>query len=254
MRRSGRRRRRPPQRTPHVQSQRRTQYLRRSRARRVLQTASPRRRRGRSTSPWTARGTTWDSECGFPPAARSTLAWRSPQRQGGNGVFGWANKDMTFDWRDWPACPTGTISVSWRTNTVADYIDMGTPDLDLAKNHGAKILMWHGLADQLDPVSIRTSTTTAKCSTTTAAPTTCRRGSAFSSRPASPIAAGGAGTAAAKSVQHDGELGRERCRAGLDPLFRRWPHPSALPVSTDGHLRRRRRSESREQLPMRRKH
>ena len=33
------------------------------------------------------------------------------------------------------------------TNTFADHIDMGTPDLGPAKDHGAKILMWHGLAD-----------------------------------------------------------------------------------------------------------
>lgn len=37
------------------------------------------------------------------------------------------------------------------SNTFADYIDMGTPDLSLVREHGAKIIMWHGLADNQIP-------------------------------------------------------------------------------------------------------
>jgi tannase/feruloyl esterase len=37
------------------------------------------------------------------------------------------------------------------TNTVGQYVDMGSTNLNLAKNNGAKILMWHGLADQSIP-------------------------------------------------------------------------------------------------------
>ena len=73
-----------------------------------------------------------------------------PTGTGGNGVFGWANKDMTFDWRTGPQSNFDDL-MQLATNTVADYINMSTPNLDLARNHGAKILMWHGLADQLIP-------------------------------------------------------------------------------------------------------
>jgi feruloyl esterase len=66
--------------------------------------------------------------------------------QGGNGVFAWANKDLNFDWRTGPRSNWDDL-VQQATNTFADYINMSSPDLSLAKNHGAKILMWHGLAD-----------------------------------------------------------------------------------------------------------
>lgn len=65
---------------------------------------------------------------------------------GGNGVFAWAKKDMTFDWRTGPRSNWDDLT-QLATKTVAQYINMGHPDLDRAKNSGAKILMWHGLAD-----------------------------------------------------------------------------------------------------------
>jgi Tannase and feruloyl esterase len=70
--------------------------------------------------------------------------------QGGNGIFAWANKDLNFDWRTGPRSDWDDL-VQLATNTFADYIDMGTPDLTLAKDHGAKVLMWHGLADNQIP-------------------------------------------------------------------------------------------------------
>ena len=69
---------------------------------------------------------------------------------GGNGVYGWANKDMTYDWRTHPLTDWDDLD-QLGTNTVGQYVDMGSTNLDLAKNNGAKILMWHGLADQLIP-------------------------------------------------------------------------------------------------------
>jgi feruloyl esterase len=59
---------------------------------------------------------------------------------GGNGVFGWAMKDMTFDWRTGPRSNWDDL-VELATNTFADYINMGNPDLSRVKNSGAKILM-----------------------------------------------------------------------------------------------------------------
>jgi hypothetical protein len=76
-----------------------------------------------------------------PPGASGT---------GGNGIFGWANKDMTYDFRLHPLSDWDDVH-QLGTQTVGAYIDMGSPDLDLTRNHGGKILMWHGLADQLIP-------------------------------------------------------------------------------------------------------
>jgi hypothetical protein len=64
----------------------------------------------------------------------------------GNGVYGWANKDMTFDWRTLPSSEWDDLQ-ELSTRTLSDLVDMGTPNLDLARLNGAKILMWHGGAD-----------------------------------------------------------------------------------------------------------
>ena len=69
---------------------------------------------------------------------------------GGNGVYGWATKDMSYDWRTHPLSDWDDVD-QLGTNTVGQYVDMGSTNLNLAKNNGAKILMWHGLADQLIP-------------------------------------------------------------------------------------------------------
>jgi hypothetical protein len=83
----------------------------------------------------------------FPSGRATDLSLALPANgQGGNGIFAWAHKDLDFDWRTGPRSDWDDL-VQLSTNTFADYIDMGTPDLSLAKDHGAKIIMWHGLAD-----------------------------------------------------------------------------------------------------------
>ena len=83
----------------------------------------------------------------FPSGRATDLSLALPANgQGGNGIFAWANKDLDFDWRTGPRSDWDDL-VQLATNTFADYIDMGTPDLSLTKDHGAKIVMWHGLAD-----------------------------------------------------------------------------------------------------------
>ena len=47
---------------------------------------------------------------------------------------------------------------------------------------------------------------------------------------------GRSGPTAAKSVQYDGRLGPERCCARFDPLCRRGPQSSAVPISPDSDL------------------
>jgi Tannase and feruloyl esterase len=87
----------------------------------------------------------------FPSGRAVDLSLTLPfNGQGGNGIFAWANKDLTFDWRTGPRSNWDDF-VELATNTFGDYIDMRTPDLGLAKDHGAKILMWHGLADNQIP-------------------------------------------------------------------------------------------------------
>ena len=83
----------------------------------------------------------------FPSGRATDLSLALPANgQGGNGIFAWAHKDLDFDWRTGPRSDWDDL-VQLATNTFADYIDMGTPDLSLARDRGAKIVMWHGLAD-----------------------------------------------------------------------------------------------------------
>jgi hypothetical protein len=69
---------------------------------------------------------------------------------GGNGVFGWANKDMTFDWRTRSRTDWDDLT-QLATRTVARFVNMGSPELERARDNGAKIVMWHGLADSAIP-------------------------------------------------------------------------------------------------------
>jgi hypothetical protein len=69
---------------------------------------------------------------------------------GGNGIYGWANKDMTYDFRTHPLSDWDDVD-QLGTNVAGPYVDMGSTNLDLVKNRGGKILMWQGLADQLIP-------------------------------------------------------------------------------------------------------
>lgn len=67
---------------------------------------------------------------------------------GNNGVMCWIQKDMNFDWRTRPLSDWDDL-MEVGTNTLSPYVDMRDPNLDRAKNAGAKILMWHGGADPL---------------------------------------------------------------------------------------------------------
>src|SRR5262245_8194590 len=83
-------------------------------------------------------------------AAQMSVPPPSGSGTGGNGIFGWAVKDMTYDFRVHPLSDWDDIH-EVGTTTVGPYIDMRSPNHDLTKNDGGKILMWHGLADQLIP-------------------------------------------------------------------------------------------------------
>ena len=89
----------------------------------------------------------------FPAGAATSGSLEVPANGlGGNGPFLWAKKDLTFDWVN-----SGLPRSEWddlhelATNLVSPYVDMASPNLDLARNNGAKILMWHGLADNQIP-------------------------------------------------------------------------------------------------------
>jgi hypothetical protein len=70
-----------------------------------------------------------------------------PSSSGFFGIWGWANKDMNYtaggsrpitDWDDLHQLTT---------TVVGPHFDLHAPEFDLVRNSGAKILMWHGLAD-----------------------------------------------------------------------------------------------------------
>ena len=69
---------------------------------------------------------------------------------GGLGAQCWAHRDTTFDWRPLPLSQFDDETVL-STNVVAPYSDIMSPALHAAKNRNAKILMWHGGADNLIP-------------------------------------------------------------------------------------------------------
>src|SRR5262249_53391377 len=67
---------------------------------------------------------------------------------GGNGVFCWIQKDMTSDWRTRPLSDFDDL-LQVGTHILSPYVDMRSNEFDLVRNHGGKILMWHGGSDQL---------------------------------------------------------------------------------------------------------
>jgi hypothetical protein len=69
---------------------------------------------------------------------------------GGNAVMCWIQKDMTSDWRTRPLSDWDDL-MELGTNTLSPLIDMRSTDLDLVKNRGGKILLWHGGADPQIP-------------------------------------------------------------------------------------------------------
>ena len=73
-----------------------------------------------------------------------------PNGAGANAIFGWANKDLSYDYRTHPLSDWDDVH-QLAANVVGPIMDMDSPGLDLTRNHGARILMWQGLADQLIP-------------------------------------------------------------------------------------------------------
>lgn len=69
---------------------------------------------------------------------------------GANAVMCWIKKDMTFDWRTLPLSAWDDI-VQEGSNSLSPHLDMHDFALNVAKNNGAKILMWHGGNDPLIP-------------------------------------------------------------------------------------------------------
>jgi hypothetical protein len=87
----------------------------------------------------------------FPPGRSTQISLAVPSNgQGANAVFAWANRNLAFDWRTGPRTDWDDL-VQLATGTIGDFTDTASPDLGLAKDHGAKILMWQGLSDQLVP-------------------------------------------------------------------------------------------------------
>src|SRR5437899_2702542 len=66
------------------------------------------------------------------------------------GIFWWSHRDLNFDFTSEPLSLFDD-ETKLATRVVAPYSDIMSTDLHRAKKGGAKILMWHGGADQLIP-------------------------------------------------------------------------------------------------------
>jgi Tannase and feruloyl esterase len=69
---------------------------------------------------------------------------------GSLGIFCWSHRDTTYDWTPLPISQFDD-ETQLATTVVAPYSDIMSVELDTARKHGAKILMWHGETDQLIP-------------------------------------------------------------------------------------------------------
>lgn len=69
---------------------------------------------------------------------------------GSLGIFTWSHRDLNFDFTSEPLSLFDD-ETQLATRVVAPYSDIISTDLRRAKKGGAKILMWHGGADQLIP-------------------------------------------------------------------------------------------------------
>ena len=173
---------------------------------------------------------------------------------GSLGIFTWSHMDNNYDFTGQPLSQFDD-ETQLATREVAPYSDIISTDLQKARKRGAKILMWHGGADQLIPwrQSVHYYRETAE-----------RFGGfkqlqswfRFYLAPGVTHCGGGGGSAAAGALRHDGRLGRERRRARLDPLDQRDARqPADVPVSADRDLQRqRRRPEAPHELALRRRH
>jgi hypothetical protein len=69
---------------------------------------------------------------------------------GSLGIFCWSHRDTTFDWTPLPLSEFDD-ETQLATRVVAPYSDIMSVRLDEAREHGVKIMMWHGGTDQLIP-------------------------------------------------------------------------------------------------------
>jgi hypothetical protein len=69
---------------------------------------------------------------------------------GSLGIFCWSHRDTTFDFTGEPLSQFDD-ETQLATTVVAPFSDIMSTDLRRARKGGAKILMWHGGADQLIP-------------------------------------------------------------------------------------------------------
>src|SRR5437773_1134038 len=69
---------------------------------------------------------------------------------GSLGIFCWSHRNTGYDFTSQPLSQFDD-ETELATNVVAPYSDIMSVDLDKARERGAKILMWHGGADQLIP-------------------------------------------------------------------------------------------------------
>jgi hypothetical protein len=69
---------------------------------------------------------------------------------GSLGIFTWSHRDLNFDFTS-ELLSQFDDETKLATRVVAPYSDIISTDLRRAKKSGAKILMWHGGADQLIP-------------------------------------------------------------------------------------------------------
>src|SRR5439155_100630 len=69
---------------------------------------------------------------------------------GSLGIFTWSHRDLNFDFTS-ELLSQFDDETELATRVVAPYSDIISTDLHRAKKGGAKILMWHGGADQLIP-------------------------------------------------------------------------------------------------------
>lgn len=79
-------------------------------------------------------------------AAASMIPPTPGPSSGPFGIFAWAKGDLDFNVRGLPLSEWDDLH-QLATTTVGPHLDFRSPDLELARAHGAKILMWHGLAD-----------------------------------------------------------------------------------------------------------
>jgi hypothetical protein len=80
---------------------------------------------------------------------RGSAPGLAPVGNTGNGFFGiwgWAKRDMNYDVRGLPITEWDDLH-QLTTTDIGPHFDLHSPEFELVRTSGAKILMWHGLAD-----------------------------------------------------------------------------------------------------------